>query len=133
MITVHSYGALHNPGHAEPLPEFTATFDLRRQLRDPHHDPAFRQLTGLDQRVAERVMTQPGAWPLVHSIASVALRLELPDEETILGLFCQDGRHRSVVVADEVFNVLSNLGADVGVKHLDITKPVVERPKEVTA
>jgi RNase adapter protein RapZ len=132
MIYIYSYGALHTD-RAEPLPEFTATFDLRRRLRDPHHDPAFRQLTGLSQLVVDRVMAQPQAQPLIDSVASVALRLELPDEDTALGLFCQGGRHRSVVVADQVFNLLSNLGADVGVKHLDITKPVVERPKEVTA
>jgi RNase adaptor protein for sRNA GlmZ degradation len=128
MIHVYSYGALHID-RAEPLPEFTAVFDLRRRLRDPHHDPAFRQLTGLDQAVIERVMSQPKAWPLVHSIASVALRLELPDEDTTLGLYCQGGRHRSVAVSVEVFNVLSNLGATVSVKHLDVTKPVVERPR----
>jgi RNase adapter protein RapZ len=130
MIVIYSYGILHNGARDKPLPEFTAVFDLRRRLRDPHHDPAFRELTGFDQAVVDRVMQQPQAQPLIDSIASVALRLEVPGEDTLIGDFCQGGRHRSVVVADGVFDLLSNLGASVRVEHLDVTKPVVERPKE---
>jgi RNase adaptor protein for sRNA GlmZ degradation len=137
MITVHSYGILHNRMRADgllpELPKFTLTLDLSERLHDPHVDPTLRELNGFDERVVNKVLGTTGAWHLINSIAGISARLRLTNEPTLIGIASAGGRHRSVVIADQVFNVLSNLGENVDVKHIDVFQPVVERPEEVPA
>lgn len=132
MIEIYSFGTLHR-GRAEPLPNFTVMFNLGDQLRDPHVDPAFRELNGHDQRVVDKVLGTPGAREMIDFIVDAARRFSSAADPVRLGIACRGGRHRSVVVADQVFNALGNLGEDVSVNHIDIRRPVVRRPKEVSA
>ena len=132
MIEIYSFGILHKI-RAEELPNFTMMFDLGNQLHDPHIDPAFRELTGHDQRVVDKVLATPGAEAMVSSIVGVIMSFSSAKGPIRVGIACRGGRHRSVVIADRVFTVLGNLGKDVRVEHIDIRRPVVKRPKEVGA
>jgi UPF0042 nucleotide-binding protein len=129
MIEIYSFGLLHV--RTRPLPEFVATFDLRERLRDPHTDPALRELTGLDRKIADKVLATPGAQALISAIAGVAVRMTLPTMPTPIGIACAGGRHRSVVIANEVHDLLAEIGEKVSVLHLDVTRPVVQRPNQV--
>lgn len=131
MIEIYSFGTLHTE-REEPLPNFTMMFDLGDQLRDPHVDPAFRELNGHDQRVVDKVLGTPGAQGLISSIVGVAMRFNSAKGPIRVGIACRGGRHRSVVIADAVFNMLGNLGEDASVHHIDMRRPVVRRPEEVT-
>jgi len=132
MIEIFSFGTLCKD-RAEPLPNFTMMVDLGDQLHDPHIDSAFRELTGHDQRVVDRVLATPGAEAMISSIVGVIMRFSSAKGPIRVGIACRGGRHRSVVIADAVFNMLGNLGEDASVNHIDIRRPVVKRPKEVSA
>lgn len=132
MIEIFTFGTLHKD-RDEPLPNFTLMFDLGDQLHDPHIDPAFRELTGHDQRVVDKVLSTPGAQEMISSIVGVAMRFSCAKGPILLGIACRGGRHRSVVIGDAVFNMLGNLGEEASVNHIDIRRPVVRRPREVTA
>jgi RNase adaptor protein for sRNA GlmZ degradation len=125
-IFIESFGYLHPAGPPKAL----LTLDLRDALRDPHFnpDPAFRELTGVDQRVINVVMETPGAIDLVVKTAKLLAGLH-KFEDIYLAVGCQGGRHRSVVVADFIAHELRLYWnrTDVVVRHRDIELPVVRR------
>ncbi|MEO3807880.1 RNase adapter RapZ [Sphaerisporangium sp. B11E5] len=124
-VTVMSFGY----GHAAP-PAADITFDVRRSLRNPHHDPAMRLRTGLDEPVAEHVMTTPGAAESVHGLAMLVLSLlpGLPEGQTVrVAIGCVGGRHRSVALAVALADRLRGIGFGAEVEHRDITKPVLSK------
>ena len=105
--------------------------DVRKALHNPHHDPAMRELTGLDPRVREHVLATPHAVDIVLDTAALVTSL-LPshDRRALLvqvAFGCAGGRHRSVVLANELTNVLLKAGIGTVVSHRDILRPVVRR------
>ena len=126
-VLITSYGVLH-----APAPEGDAlTVDLRTALRNPHHDPAMRQLTGLDEPVRAHVLATPGAWDIIDRTVSRVLAMlgYAPTGHTAplpVHTFCQGGRHRSVAIAEAVAAELRDCGITVQVTHRDVTKPVVQ-------
>jgi len=113
----YGYGE-HPPAHV--------TADVRAHFRDPHVDPALRNLTGADEAVRHAVLSTPGIRTLVTGIVNVArgyLRAPVSLPVTI-AIGCVGGRHRSVVIASEVAR---RLGPEATVTHRDIDRPVIER------
>ena len=116
-MRITSFGYLHG----DPPPAHI-TIDSRDLFRDPHIDPAMRQLTGKDQRVIDNVMTQPRAhWTALH-LADILRGLASQGVDVHLAIGCAGGRHRSVVLADVI---ASHLG--MVAQHRDLDKPVVQR------
>lgn len=123
-VRVTSFGY----GHAGP-PAAAITLDVRTLLHNPHHDPAMRHLTGRDPAVGQHVMNTPGAIDLVsdtvvlarnllHSAGRSGLRVDV-------AVGCVGGRHRSVVLAQEISLMLELHGVGTEVQHRDIDKPVL--------
>lgn len=106
MITITAYGILHGELKAD------ITRDLTNELKDPHFDPdpSFRNLTGYDQVIIDSVLEACDgralaiAWELAGEVLERAHRFGLP---VVVGIFCQGGRHRSVVVANLLATILS--------------------------
>lgn len=125
-VLVESFGYLHGP-----TPDAHVTVDLRKALYDPHVDPAFRELTGLYPVVRERVLTTSGAEGiLVGTLLLVQAMLPGHDQRDLLlrvAFGCAGGRHRSVVLANELTNSLLAAGIGAEVSHRDILRPVVRR------
>lgn len=122
-ITVTSFGF----GHAAP-PEADLTFDARRRLRDPHVDPAMRQLTGHDEIVRNRVLGTPGAETLALNLVATAWDLyRYTGQPVTIAVGCAGGRHRSVVLAELVAAELRGYGIATTVTHRDVDKPVLTR------
>lgn len=117
LITSFGYG------HA-PAPVADITFDVRRNLRNPHHDPAMRYLTGLDHAVREHVNDTPGVWHLVRNLAAVVTDLHADVDTVHVAIGCVGGRHRSPAIAEEVAAQIRRSMA-VRVEHRDIDKPVL--------
>lgn len=122
MITVVSFGY----GHETP-PAAHITVDVRDLFRDPHIDPAMRQMTGRDQAVIDSVMSRPGAENFAWGLASAALDLEPCGGDITVAIGCVGGRHRSVVLAERLDYALVRYGVDSRVEHRDIDKPVLDR------
>jgi RNase adaptor protein for sRNA GlmZ degradation len=134
-VVVFSFGYLHEDGVPAGLvaerPEFV--MDVRRLFRDPHHDPAMRELTGRDDVIRARVLDQPGAIEYATAqaaaIASVvpAASTEAQARVITAGIGCAGGRHRSVVLAEAIALLLNRQGIGTEVYHLHIRRPVVNR------
>ena len=119
-VLITSFGYGHGPA-----PEADITLDVRTSLRNPHHDPNMRQLTGLDQAVHEHVLDTPGVWHLVRNLAAVVEDLLDGGDDVHLAIGCVGGRHRSVTLAEEVAAQIRRRMA-VQVEHRDIDKPVLK-------
>jgi len=121
-------------GHPEGVPEAHNVLDLRNLLRDPHVDPELRLMTGEDRPVVLSVMRQPGANDIVDSLCrlanAVATGLAQHGGDPVLAVGCVGGRHRSVVVVNNVEQVLLCRGWEVAAHHRDIRKQVLDRQVE---
>jgi UPF0042 nucleotide-binding protein len=122
MVTIESFGYLHGLPAGDGL-----LVDLRDRIRDPHIDPAMRQMTGLNDAVYEHVLATPGAREIVTRIVEqvAALCRHHGDARVLIG--CQGGRHRSVAVARAVDDALARHGLDAEVFHHHVTRDVVHR------
>lgn len=126
---VESFGFLHG---VPQMPATVLVADLREQLRDPHVDPALRERNGLDSEVRHKVLTTPGAVTVLEEITGRAITLfhgwDDPRFRMVHVLIgCQGGRHRSVVLAEEVAAQLTEHGIRAAVTHHHIDRPVVKR------
>lgn len=129
LITITSFGYLHDPAPAAHL-----TVDVRA-FRDPHLNPALRELTAADPAVQAAVMGTPGVPELLDALtdaltpagAAVAATGG-PDAPLRVAVGCAGGRHRSAHVAAVLAARAAALGHTVELRHRDIRKPVVQRP-----
>ncbi|WP_329089350.1 RapZ C-terminal domain-containing protein [Streptosporangium sp. NBC_01469] len=126
-VVVESFGYGHA---AAPLADVTV--DTRASLRNPHHDPAMRFLTGLDESVRRHVMTTAGAAGLAAHLTLLAVGMvadldDIRQRQVRVAIGCVGGRHRSVALAEEVTARLRTLGVPAEVSHRDITKPVLTK------
>jgi RNase adaptor protein for sRNA GlmZ degradation len=119
---ITSFGYRHGAA-----PDAELTFDVRTRLRDPHVDPALRELTGEDEAVADAVIRTPGAGPLIGAIvAAVRACLQDPGAGPVtVAVGCQGGRHRSAVIAIKVADRLAWAGVPVRLVHRDLRRPVL--------
>lgn len=124
VVEIVSFGYLH-----AAAPEADVVLDLRRAFRDPHVDPALRQLTGHDRPVRRAVLGTRGVRRLLKATVQQvqAYNLGPSAKEIVIGSGCAGGRHRSVVVADQLARRLRRRGYTVIVHHRDIGRPVVQR------
>ncbi|HET8678534.1 MAG TPA: RNase adapter RapZ [bacterium] len=109
-------------------------FDCRF-LPNPHYDPVLRPLPGQDTRIRRFVMDQPETREFLgrlYDFTNYLMPQFVAEGKTHLtiGLGCTGGRHRSVVLGDELAQHLRRRGARVHVRHRDLRKD--ERLSEAT-
>jgi UPF0042 nucleotide-binding protein len=96
-----------------------------RFLPNPHWEPALRPYSGKDDVIKEYVLGQPGAQPFLDKYADL-LRLLIDGyvhegkRYLTLAVGCTGGKHRSVVMAEELAQRLADTGAQVRVVHRDL-------------
>jgi UPF0042 nucleotide-binding protein len=96
-----------------------------RFLPNPHWVEALRPLTGEDEKVVEYVLDQPGTGEFLEELDRL-FDLLLPGYEQegkaylSIGVGCTGGRHRSVVIADQLANRLDRAGYPASVHHRDV-------------
>ncbi|TQS30074.1 RNase adapter RapZ [Microbispora sp. KK1-11] len=123
QVHVTSFGYGHGPA-----PEADLTVDARRHLRNPHADPAMRELTGLDEAVRQHVLTTPGAARLIHNTAVLAADLHAQTRAPVtVAVGCVGGRHRSVAISEEIAATLRSDGVKATVTHRDVHRPVIQK------
>ena len=123
MAQFTSFGYLHD----EPPAGAVLVLDVRHLIRDPHVDPALRQMNGRDGAVQEAVMNTPGASALVDFIVQAVKAANDGQTWTRVAIGCQGGRHRSVVLAEKAGLALAQAGFMVDLYDRDVDRPVVER------
>jgi RNase adapter protein RapZ len=96
-----------------------------RFLPNPHWDPALRPYNGKDAVIKEYVLGQRDAAPFLDRYTDLlALLIKGYVHEgkryLTLAVGCTGGKHRSVVMAEELGERLAGTGADVRVVHRDL-------------
>jgi UPF0042 nucleotide-binding protein len=118
-VTVMSFS------YRQGLPrEADLVFDTRF-LANPHYQPELRPFTGRDAAVQRFIAKDPGFEPFIASLGGMLLPL-LPRFERegksylTIAVGCTGGRHRSVLVAERLAELLRGGGREVNVRHRDI-------------
>jgi len=96
-----------------------------RFLPNPHWIPDLAPLTGQDDEVREYVLGQSGATEFLDSyVPAVRVTLDGYQREgkhfVMLAVGCTGGKHRSVVMAEQIAARLMGSGATVRVVHRDL-------------
>lgn len=111
--------------HGLPL-DVDLVFDCRF-LPNPHWVESLRPLPGTDPKVQRYVMKQEETRAFLDELERL-FTLLLPayvregKSYLSIGLGCTGGRHRSVVIADELARVLERLGFPARVHHRDLDR-----------
>jgi UPF0042 nucleotide-binding protein len=84
-----------------------------RSLRNPHHDRRLRALTGLDRPVRREVLSLQDSQRLLSRV----VRQVSESGARSVAFGCTAGRHRSVVLAEELAARLREAGHEVEVLH----------------
>lgn len=122
LVTVSSFGYKFGP-----QPEADWVIDVRF-LRNPFWEAELRPLTGLDGAVRAYVLADPRAGELQDRLTELlgwvtAQYAEHRRRFLHVALGCTGGRHRSVVIAEELGRRLRSERVEVVVRHRDVDKP----------
>ena len=128
QVQVLSFGFKHG------LPvESDLVFDVRF-LPNPHHEPTLRRLTGLEAEVKSYILAAESGREYMERLKSF-LTYCLPEYAKegkaylTISIGCTGGRHRSVMMAEEVASWSRDLGYDTIVKHRDLQSEVARMPR----
>lgn len=103
--------------------------DVRKMFKDPHGiSEEMKQSNGLDPKVIESVMSQPGATSYVLNIAYLIGDMLLEGHDPFIVFACVGGRHRSVALADKLAETLwTQFGYQAFVTHVHVDYPIIGR------
>ena len=122
VVYVTSFGYRHGVPADSDL-----VFDVRF-LPNPNYIPEFRDLTGRHPRVARYIRSFPQTVEFVDRISELLVYL-LPHyvregkSYLTIAFGCTGGRHRSVMMADQIRRRLSRAGYKAKTAHRDLAKP----------
>jgi len=123
LVHVASFGYKYGLPPAADL-----VFDVRF-MENPFYIPALRDLTGSDQAVRDYVLGHPATKEFLGHVVPF-LRFALPRYEAekkarlSVAFGCTVGRHRSVVIADEVARATREFWpGEIDVEHRDVDRP----------
>jgi UPF0042 nucleotide-binding protein len=121
-------------GHKFGTPrDMELLFDVRH-LPNPFFVKDLRELTGGDRRVVKYLKTQPEVEETLERFSDLLYYL-LPQYQRegksylTVGIGCTGGRHRSVMIANEIARRLRRAGFDAQAVHRDMRKGAPARKK----
>ncbi len=126
FITILSFGFKYGIPSDSDL-----VFDVRF-LANPYYDPDLRPLTGNDRPVQEFVLACPQAGEFLDRIEDL-LSFLIPNyrnegkNQIVVSIGCTGGKHRSVTLANEIAQRVSQLPCSVKIEHRDIWKDAVTK------
>lgn len=121
FITILSFGFKYGIPSDSDL-----VFDVRF-LPNPYYVPKLKAKTGKDREVTDYVMGCEAAVVFLSKLSDM-LTFLIPHyinegkNQLVIGIGCTGGKHRSVTLADELFNRLRDMDYGIKVEHRDIEK-----------
>lgn len=118
-IMVESFGFKHG------MPQEADWVLDARFLPNPYYVPSLKALTGKNKKIKDYVLNTPRATQFAGRVTGLILDL-VPSYikegkfHLTIAIGCTGGRHRSVVMAEEIARRLEDTGKSVTVKHRDI-------------
>ena len=114
-------------GHKYGVPrEVDLLFDVRH-LPNPYFDKKLKHLPGTNKKVIEFLEKQKEVGETVRRFSEL-LKYLLPQYKKegksylTIGIGCTGGRHRSVMVANKLFEDIKNEGFETTISHRDVQK-----------
>ena len=106
--------------------EADLVFDVRF-LANPHWDPKLRPLNGQDSEVAAYIEKDEDYQSFISNLTGLILpllpRYQLEGKSYLtIAIGCTGGRHRSVLVAEQLATFLAGSGYIVGIGHRDMDR-----------
>ncbi|WIF95243.1 RNase adapter RapZ [Caminicella sporogenes] len=125
LISVLSFGFKHGI----PL-DADLVFDVRF-LPNPHYIENLRDFTGNDEKVRKYVMNWPESIEFVKRLNEmidflIPFYVREGKMQLVIAIGCTGGKHRSVTVANILYEYLKKKGHKVSVNHRDIPADVVK-------
>lgn len=120
-VSIRSFGFKHGAPRDTDL-----LFDVRF-LPNPHWVPELRDLRGVHKPVSDYVLTSGGADEFIKRVDEL-LEFLIPLFESegksylSIGIGCTGGHHRSVAIAEELRDRLSDHGINASVRHRDLER-----------
>lgn len=107
-------------------PDSDLVFDVRF-LPNPNYKPEFKKLSGRHPKVARYIRSFPQTVEFVNRISELLIYLlphyiEEGKSYLTIAFGCTGGRHRSVMMADEIRRLLARAGFRVKTTHRDLAK-----------
>jgi RNase adapter protein RapZ len=121
VVYVNSFGFRHGVPADSDL-----VFDVRF-LPNPNYIPEFKKLTGRHPSVARYIRSFPQTGEFINRISDLLIYL-LPHyiregkSYLTISFGCTGGRHRSVLITDEIYKRLKKAGFTVKANHRDTGK-----------
>ena len=121
FIQIMSFGFKHGVPNDVDL-----VFDMR-VLPNPYNVESLRELTGRNEKIKDYVMKFPETEILLKKITDylefvIPIYIKEGRTQLIIGIGCTGGKHRSVVMTEELAKRLNDNGHKVQFEHRDITK-----------
>jgi len=121
FIQIMSFGFKHGVPDDVDL-----VFDMR-VLPNPYNVESLRELTGRNEKIKDYVMKFSESEILLKKITDylefvIPIYIKEGRTQLIIGIGCTGGKHRSVVMTEELAKRLNDNGHKVQFEHRDITK-----------
>lgn len=127
IVTVMSFGFKYG------IPRDSDMVQDVRFLPNPYYDPELRSLTGNDKEIQDYVMSGKEGPEFLEKFIDLVTFL-IPNyiregkNQLVVSVGCTGGRHRSVTIANAVYERLQKSSYTVRILHRDIAKdPVVKK------
>jgi RNase adapter protein RapZ len=96
-----------------------------RFINNPHYDDSLREFDGLNQKIIDFVMSDDSAIQFIDKFQKL-LKFLLPQylaregkNHITVAFGCTGGKHRSVVITEQLATILTELGYDIMIVHRD--------------
>lgn len=110
-------------------------FDVRF-LPNPFYIPEMKELTGNDDVVMKYILSKDMSKEFIQKLTDL-LDFLIPGymaegkKQLIISIGCTGGRHRSVVIANSIYEKLKSEGRKVNIDHRDIDEDVIRNGKKL--
>ena len=123
FVTIMSFGFKHGvPADCDLV------FDVRF-LPNPYYVPELKHKTGNQKEVQDYVLNSPVSHEFLNKLVDMIKFLipnyiEEGNNQLVIGIGCTGGHHRSVTIANELYNQLNSSDASYGIRlsHRDIDR-----------
>ena len=123
FVTIMSFGFKHGvPSDCDLV------FDVRF-LPNPYYVPELKHKTGNQKEVQDYVLNSPVSHEFLNKLVDM-IKFLIPNyieegkNQLVIGIGCTGGHHRSVTIANELYNQLNSSDASYGIRlsHRDIDR-----------
>ena len=123
FVTIMSFGFKHGvPADCDLV------FDVRF-LPNPYYVPELKHKTGNQKEVQDYVLNSPVSHEFLDKLVDM-IKFLIPNyieegkNQLVIGIVCTGGHHRSVTIANELYNQLNSSDASYGIRlsHRDIDR-----------